>query len=242
MIASDGVNGPVTIHQPDHIPWLGLLNKIDQADLFVVLDCVQLSKRAFQHRNRVIGVGDAPTWLTVPLATANHQQHQLVDMLINNDTPWQRRYRNILYERYHKHPAWHDHETYLETLWSRSFERLVDLNMDIICYLIETLGITTPMIMASTLAPKGTSSDLMLDICRKVGAQTYLAGPLSRRYLNEDGFADANIAVRYHHFEHPVYRQLGRDSFTSNLCSIDLLMNQGQGSLETIRRGTRGLS
>jgi hypothetical protein len=232
------VNFTVTIHQPDHFPWLGLLNKVDQADLFVVLDCVQFSKRVFQHRNRVIGSGDAPTWLTVPLATPNHQQHQLPDMVINNDLPWQRRYRNILYERYHRHPAWPDHSPYLETLWNRPVERLIDLNMDVIRYLLTALGITTPMIMASSLAPQGAGSALVLDICRRVGARTYLAGPLSRRYLSEECFAPANIAVKYHEFEHPVYPQLGRDSFTSHLSSVDLLMNQREGSLEIIRRGS----
>ena len=114
--------------------------------------------------------------------------------------------------------------------------------MDIIRYLVGAIGITTPMILASTLAPQGTSSDLILDICRKVGARSYLAGPLSRLYLNEDSFRGAGISVRYHEFEHPIYVQFGRDSFTSHLCSIDLLMNQGRRSLETIRQGTQDVS
>lgn len=231
-------DGIVTIHQPDHIPWLGWFNKIDQADLFVVLDCVQLSKRAFQHRNRVIGVNDAPTWLTIPLATRNHERHRLRDLIINSRIPWQRHYWNILYERYHRHPAWSEHGAYLAGLLDRPFELLVDLNMEIIRYLMKVIGISTPMIMASTLDPQGRSSELNLDICRKVGARTYLAGPLSRRYLCEDGFRRDGITVRYHEFHHPVYPQFGRDGFVSNLCALDLLMNQTDGVLDTIRRGS----
>ena len=34
----------VAIHQPQYLPWLGYLDKIDRADLFVVLDCVQFTK------------------------------------------------------------------------------------------------------------------------------------------------------------------------------------------------------
>lgn len=231
----------VTIHQPDHLPWLGLLNKIDQADLFVVLDCVQLSKRAFQHRNRVIGVLSEPTWLTVPLVTRNHQQHRLRDMVINNRIPWQKNYWNILYSRYHKHPGWAKHRPYLVSLLlDRSFEFLVDLNLDILHYFLETLEISTPVIMASALAPEGKSSELMLDICRKVGASTYLAGPLSRLYLCEDGFRSAGITVRYHDFDHPTYPQLRRESFVSHLCALDLLMNQPADALEIIRSGGAG--
>jgi hypothetical protein len=228
----------VTIHQPDHLPWLGLLNKIDQADLFVVLDCVQLSKRAFHHRNRVIGFADEPTWLTVPLATRNHCQHQLRDMAINNRVPWQRHYWNILYARYHRHPGWEVHRPYLTELLNRRFDGLVDLNLDILRYFLGALGISTPMIIASTLAPEGKSSALMLDICRKVGARTYLAGPLSRLYLCEDGFRSDGIALRYHEFNHPTYAQFGREGFVSHLCTLDLLMNQLDGTLETIRRGS----
>ena len=32
----------VTIHQPEHMPWLGFFHKVSQADLFVILDSVQI--------------------------------------------------------------------------------------------------------------------------------------------------------------------------------------------------------
>src|SRR5581483_975536 len=39
----------VAIHQPQFLPWLGYLDKIDRADLFVVLDCVQFKKNEWQN-------------------------------------------------------------------------------------------------------------------------------------------------------------------------------------------------
>lgn len=230
----------VTIHQPDHLPWLGLMNKIDQSDLFVVLDCVQLSKKVFQHRNRVIGPSGCmdPTWLTVPIATANHQRFALSDIEINNQIDWQRRYKNILYDRYHNHPFWHEHCLYLESLWSRSFNKLIELNMDIIHYLLAALGISTPMIFASSLDPTGSKSELNLSICHRTMAGIYLAGPLSRLYLDEELFLRDGIEVRYHEFLHPTYQQFGRCSFSSHLSTFDLLMNHGNKSIEYIRGGT----
>jgi hypothetical protein len=49
----------VAIHQPEHLPWLGFFNKIDQADLFVLLDVVQFRKNYFQNRNRILAHRDA---------------------------------------------------------------------------------------------------------------------------------------------------------------------------------------
>ena len=35
----------VTIHQPHYLPWLGYFAKMDQADVFVLLDNVQFKKQ-----------------------------------------------------------------------------------------------------------------------------------------------------------------------------------------------------
>ena len=38
-----------SIHQPQYLPWLGYLDKIDQADLFILLDTVQFARRSWQQ-------------------------------------------------------------------------------------------------------------------------------------------------------------------------------------------------
>ena len=76
----------ITIHQPEHLPWLGLLSKISAAELLVVLDSVPYRKNYFQNRNRVL-INGVPTWLTVPVAAPTGALIQDVRMA---DTPnWQ---------------------------------------------------------------------------------------------------------------------------------------------------------
>ena len=41
----------ITIHQPEHFPYLGFFQKMQEADLFVILDDVQFTKENFQNRN-----------------------------------------------------------------------------------------------------------------------------------------------------------------------------------------------
>ena len=43
----------VTVHQPEHLPWLGFFDKMRQADVFVLLDTTQFAKDDFQNRNRI---------------------------------------------------------------------------------------------------------------------------------------------------------------------------------------------
>ena len=41
----------VSIHQPSYFPWLGWLHKVNNSDVFIMMDEVQLSDSAYQHRN-----------------------------------------------------------------------------------------------------------------------------------------------------------------------------------------------
>lgn len=61
----------ITIHQPEHLPWLGLFNKIAKAEAFVILDCVQYEKNYFQNRNHILG-SNGVQWLSVPVSTKGH--------------------------------------------------------------------------------------------------------------------------------------------------------------------------
>src|SRR6476660_4489118 len=75
----------VTIHQPQFLPWLGYLDKIDQADLFIALDSVQFKKNEWQNRNR-IRTADGCQWITVPVL---HRFGQLVnEVCINQAVTW----------------------------------------------------------------------------------------------------------------------------------------------------------
>ena len=64
----------VAMHQPHYLPWLGLLDKIDRCDLFVVLDHVQFERKGWQHRNYVASK-NGPVLLTVPVVQRSRYDH-----------------------------------------------------------------------------------------------------------------------------------------------------------------------
>ena len=57
----------VSIHQPEHFPYLGFFQKMNKADLFIILDNVKFKKNNFQNRNRFLNKSGNDEWFTVPV-------------------------------------------------------------------------------------------------------------------------------------------------------------------------------
>ena len=57
----------VTIHQPEHFPYMGFFQKMSEADLFIVLDNVKFRKNYFQNRNKLLNKSGNEEWFTVPV-------------------------------------------------------------------------------------------------------------------------------------------------------------------------------
>jgi len=224
----------VTIHQPEHMPWLGLLDKISRADLFVVLDTVQFRKNYFQNRNR-IRTGSGWTWITIPVRRPLHVP--ISDVRIDLGGEHLQRYLNVLEGSYRRAPFFDELKPVVQALLESPGERLVPVNMRTIEFLVDYLGIDTPLVLASDLGlpPIVGGTAVTHAISVAVGATTYLSGPSGRDYLDIRPFSESGIRVEYHEFRHPEYRQLHGD-FLPAMSTIDLLFNEGPRSRDIVRR------
>jgi hypothetical protein len=227
----------VTIHQPEHLPWLGFVNKADQAELLVLLDNVQFEKNYYQNRNRILS-RTGPVWLTVPVLSKGHLRKTIRDMEIDNVQKWRKKYYSTIYHCYHTYPHFSEYAPFFQSLCARTWSRIADLNECIIKYLFDALEVRTPIVRASDLQGQGASSDLLLDLCLKTNATTYLAGQTASNYLDEEIFRMKSIKVTQHRFRHPVYPQFKQSNFVSHLSVLDLLFNCGRDSLTIIRSGS----
>ena len=107
---------------------------------------------------------------------------------------------------------------------------LATLNITLIRYLQEQLGIETPLAVASKLGQElGTKSARLVRLCQLVRADTYLSGQGARAYNDEALFASKGIRLEYQQFKCPVYPQL-HGTFVPNLSAVDLLFNCGPES------------
>src|SRR5258707_13377876 len=97
---------------------------------------------------------------------------------------------------YRKAPFFDLYAPRLRELLHARWDRLVDLNLATLEYLRGALGITTPLLLSSTLPAQGQRSELLLDICKRVGASAFFGGMGgSRAYLDHEAFAAARMGV-----------------------------------------------
>jgi hypothetical protein len=226
----------VSISQPAYLPWLGYFDRIIKSDLRIVLDHVQLGKKSMVPRNK-IRTPQGWTWLTVPVSTKGRSSKVTIqDVEINNEVPWGRKHWNTLQANYARAPHFENHKPFFENVFQEPWERLLPLLENTNSYLLDALDIRTPLVRSSELDPKERKSELVLELCKKVGATTYISGPFGRGYLDLPAFESANIEVVFHEYSHPEYRQ-SFDGFEPYMSIVDVLFNYGpdaRGILESV--------
>jgi len=222
----------VAAHQPQYLPWLGYFDKIDRADVFVLLDNVQFKKNEWQNRNR-IKTAAGPQWLTVPVTYKFPQR--INEVVINNRDRWQHKQRQAIISNYRKASYWDDFAPIIEEIFTPVWDYLAPLNIFVVKRLAEIMGIVTPMYVASELATFPEDPDeRLIAITKHFGADTYLAGSGGRDYMDLDQYEQSGIKVLFQEYHHPVYEQLFGE-FAPFMSVLDLLFNHGQDSLRILR-------
>jgi hypothetical protein len=230
----------VTIHQPNFLPWLGYFDKMARANLFVYLDNVPFSKNNYQNRTRIKTVR-GPGWLSVPVQTSGRFGQLTADVPIDNRGPWARKHLARLADAYGRTPGWAEVRAFLEPIMvERAWDLLAPMNIALIEALRGVLDVTTPTVLASQLDATGHSTELLIGICRAVGADIYLAGSGSAAYLEEERFAEAGIAVTHQQFDHPVYAQ-PHGAFEPGLSAVDAICALGSAAASALLNGHRAV-
>lgn len=214
----------ITIHQPEHLIWLGLVDKISRADTFVVLNTVQFRKNYFQNRNK-IKTRDGWTWLTVP--TKKHSlKTKISDIEISYDQNWIENYLSSIKNSYKKAKYFSLYHPDIKKIILKKHKYLLDLNLELIKYILEQFEVKTKIILASELKTPQVEggSNKVLEICKKLSADTYLSGISGKDYLNLSDFETNKIKV--------IFQDFGYSDDT--LSSIDLLFNYGPKSKDIL--------
>ena len=221
----------VAIHQPQYLPWLGYLDKLDRSDVFVLLDTVQFKKNEWQNRNR-IRTAQGWQYLTVPVLREFPQR--LDRVRINNQADWRRKHVQALETHYGKAPQYGRYAPLFRELLARDWERLSLLNEAVLAALAGAFGITTPIVKASQFETREEQTGRLVDLCKAVGADCYLAGAGGRRYMNLEEFQAAGIAVEFQGFVSPEYAQV-YGPFIPGLSAVDLLFTCGREGFRYVR-------
>jgi hypothetical protein len=215
----------VAIHQPDFLPWLGFFDRWQRSDLHIILDDAQFLRRGWHHRDR-IKVAGGTSWLTVPVVNKGRYGQLLCETQIDNSRPWRRKHLGLIRESYRRSPNFKSIYPGLEAIYCEEHATLVGFNLHLLAWAGACLGIQTPIVLASHLQVASRKTQRLVDLCAKVGSDTYLSGIGAKAYLDEALFAGSGIRVLWQEFQHPRYPQL-HGPFEPNLSALDYLMADG---------------
>ena len=226
----------VAIMQPTYLPWMGYFDLMDQGDIFVLLDSVQFDKRSWQQRNR-IKAPNGELLLTVPVLSKGKRDQRICEVQIDQTSNFAEKHVKTIEHYYSKAPFFGKYIDEFATVLRKRHQHLAELTIELIDWLRETIGIETRLIRSSSLGVEGAKVELLIATCKSVGAERYLSPLGSKAYIDENNiFPQNNLELKYQNFEHPKYAQLHGD-FIPYMSVIDLLFNEGQRSLEIVRRG-----
>ena len=225
----------VVISQPMYFPWVGMLEQMRLADVFVHLDDAQFSKGGFFNRVQLKTAAGTP-WFTVPLA--ENKLGQLLNEMRMAEHDWRRKQLATLKQTYAAAPHVEEMLGLVESVFKNEYESLAALSAASVEMLAEFFEITPKEIQwSSAMGVEGTGSARVLAVCEALGAERYVTGHGAREYLNHESFEAAGIRVEYLDYKKREYPQL-HGAFTPFVSALDLAANCGRSGREVIDSDT----
>jgi WbqC-like protein family len=227
------------ILQPSYIPWRGVFDQIQRADLFIFYDDVQYDKRGWRNRNQ-IKTPHGKQRLTVPVYSrgAQTQNIPINQIRIVWENPWNEAHWKAIEQSYSKAPYFDRYQTLLGMFYQRHDEFLADFTIEFTIALARELGNThTRFLRSSELdGITGQKTDRLIQILQAVGATHYISGPSAQDYIEREKFERAGITLEYMRYDYPEYPQL-YPPFDPQVSVLDLLLMTGSEAPYYIFKG-----
>jgi WbqC-like protein family len=188
------------IHQPNFLPRLSTLAKLYAADIWIILDDVQFTRRDYQHRCYLAPDADAQfpgRWLTLPIHLPGGRATLIKDVRLAESALTAKRISAIMRYHHRRAPYRSDVLNLIpgieETITATG--RLADVSEHATITLLRLLNWPGAICRSSGIPARQGRSERLADLARAVGATTYLCGTGGSRYLDPAPFAEHGITV-----------------------------------------------
>jgi WbqC-like protein family len=220
-----------------YFPWVGLLEQFKAADVFVFYDDVQFVKGSLFNRVQV-KTQNGIRWLTVPLKNRKLSQN-ICETGIDDQQDWRKSHLSLLRQSYEGAPYFEDMVELAESVFKRRYTNLAELSIGSMWALAEYFEISRnkKILRSSEMNVSGASSQRVFDICKNLGAASYITGHGAANYLDHELFEEAGIDVCYMDYEKTPYQQVN-GQFTPFVSALDLVANCGKNGSENIKSGS----
>jgi hypothetical protein len=219
----------VLITQSNYIPWKGYFDAINLADVMVLYDEMQYTKRDWRNRNK-IKTAQGLKWLSVPVQVKGKYFQKINETLLA-DQKWSIKHWNSIEHAYKKAPFFDTYKEQVKALYlDTSSETISDVNKKFLEEISSLLGIDTPIRWSKEFELVGDKTEKLLNICKELNATHYITGPAAKAYMDTSLFDEAGIEIIWMDYsDYPEYDQL-HDEFEHGVTILDLLFNLGPDS------------
>lgn len=224
----------VIITQSNYIPWKGYFDNIKQADVFVIFDDMQYTRRDWRNRN-YIKTPQGLQWITIPVEVKGKYYQKINETVISNKT-WVNDHLKQLRQNYSKAPYYKELMSWIESLYETVLKKdyLTEVNTFLLQEICNFLNIKTKIIDSRQFQLQEDKTARLVDICKALNATEYLTGPAAKSYMDESQFEKENIKLTYFDYEgYLEYPQL-YPPFEHGVTILDVIFNCGKESYKYI--------
>ena len=217
----------VSVHQPNYLPYPGLIGKIIFSDKFVYLGNVQFEKASWQNRNRLRNER-GEVLLTVPVLTKGKFSQRISEVCINCEEAWHEKHLKTIYRNYVRTSYFTDFFPFFEEFYSKTFVSLYELDIFVMNYLLMLFDIQTEILHDKDFDFKGAKTLRLIDICKELNCNVFLSNKGSEAYVDLGIFEDKGLCHLYLDYVGKPYPQKNYPDFIPFLSIFDMLFNIGK--------------
>jgi hypothetical protein len=212
----------LAIMQPYFLPYIGYFQLIQAVDCFVVYDNIKYTKKGWINRNRLLKNASDATF-TVPLKSAADTL-DVIDREIAEDFN-RAKLLNQFRESYRRAPQFAAVWPMLERIVMNPRTSLFHYVHDAIGEVCRYLGITTPIVVSSTVDIDHDlrGQDKVLALCEKVGARHYVNAIGGQELYAHAAFNARDIELSFLQSAPVTYAQFD-EPFVPWLSIVDVMM------------------
>lgn len=214
----------VAIMQPYFLPYIGYFQLIYAADVFVIYDNIEYTKKGWINRNRIL-VNGKDEYITLPLKKDSDflqiKDRQLADGIEDEKKKMLRKIKEV----YRKAPFFNAVYQNIETIFSFQNTNLFEFIFHSISQIVSLLGINTKIIVSSTLHVNHDlkGQEKVMAICQNLNANIYINPIGGIEIYSNSFFSNNNMELLFLKPELKSYPQFN-NAFVPWLSILDLLM------------------
>ena len=224
----------IGIMQPYFFPYFEQFRLIAACDLWVVFDTTQFSRKSWITRNRILNRDKGTAYISIAVRHTGLAT-MIKDAIIDLDQDWRSQVMNKLKVYQTEAPHYASVRDFIGDTLAGNHETIATLNTTILQAVCGYLGITTPILVASSLTmdipDQCEPGEWALHISKNLGASEYRNAAGGKALFDSELYASNGITLSFH--EHcPRIYPTGSFEFTENLSVIDWMMWNDRETLQ----------